>query len=271
MSMAEIVLFWIMVLLYAAAFCVNIITFVIRRRGIARSARRLLYAGLLFHTTTLVVRWVAGGHVPVTDAYELAIVGAWFTILVFLAFERLGKAHPAIGLIVTPIVFLVLGNGFVARTDAIPMGPAYQSPWLLVHVAFAWLAFGPFAVATGSAVLLLVKDRWPAWQPMANVPNLEALDDNAHRFIILGFINHVIMLVSGAIWAKKLWGHYWNWDALEIWSLITFLFYAFYLHARAFLGWKMTRAAWLAVFGLVILVISFWVVDWFAPSPHPGP
>ena len=93
----------------------------------------------------------------------------------------------------------------------------------------------------------------------------------SYRFIALGFINHAVMLVSGAIWAKKLWGQYWSWDPLETWSLIAFLFYAFYLHARSFLGWQLKRAAWLAVFGLVVMAISFWGVGWFAPSIHPGP
>jgi len=78
------------------------------------------------------------------------------------------------------------------------------------------------------------------------------------------------MIVTGAIWAKKLWGHYWSWDPLVTWSLIAFLFYAFYLHARSFLGWKMNKSAWLAVFGLVLTSISFWGVTWFSPSIHPG-
>ncbi len=78
------------------------------------------------------------------------------------------------------------------------------------------------------------------------------------------------MLISGAIWAKQLWGQYWGWDPLETWSLITFLFYALYLHARSFLGWKEAKAAWLTVAGLIIVIISFWGVGWFSPSIHPG-
>ena len=60
------------------------------------------------------------------------------------------------------------------------------------------------------------------------------------------------------------------WEAV-IWSLIVLLFYAFCLHARSFLEWKMTRAAWLTVIGLAIVIVSFWGVGWFAPTIHPGP
>jgi ABC-type transport system involved in cytochrome c biogenesis permease subunit len=103
------------------------------------------------------------------------------------------------------------------------------------------------------------------------IPEPDALDILSYRFIVLGFINHAVMLVSGAIWAKNLWGHYWSWDPLETWSLIAFLYYAFYLHTRSFLEWKLKRAAWLAVLGLVVMAVSFWGVSWFAPSIHPGP
>ena len=76
---------------------------------------------------------------------------------------------------------------------------------------------------------------------------------------------------SGAIWAKKAWGHYWSWAPLEAWSLLSYLLYVFYLHVRRFLGWKMKRTAWIAAFGLVILTISYWGMKWLAPSLHPGP
>jgi ABC-type transport system involved in cytochrome c biogenesis permease subunit len=159
----------------------------------------------------------------------------------------------------------------MSGTEAVPMGPAFRSPWLVVHVIFAWFAFGCYAISTGAATFLLLRERSLFRRPIIKIPTAEALDLMSYRFIVLGFINHAVMLVSGAIWAKKLWGHYWSWDALETWSLVAFLFYAFYLHARAFLGWKMKRAAWLAVIGLVVVAVSFWGVEWFTPSMHPGP
>ena len=231
----------------------------------------LLWTGLAFHTAAGIIRWIAGGHAPVTDTYELNLTGTWFTVLLFLLFEKMGKIEKIIGLIVVPVAFIVLGYGYMTRVEVTPMGPAFQSPWLVVHVIFAWLAFGCYAIATGAAVFLLVKEKRPSWKPKMKVPEPEALDLAGYRFIVLGFINHAIMLISGAIWAKKLWGHYWSWDPLETWSLIAFLYYAFYLHARSFLGWKMKRAAWLALLGLLVLTISFWGVEWFGPTVHPGP
>ncbi len=270
MQQIEIILFWMTVFVYVGAFCVHIFGFVRGSTRTGTAVMRLLWAGMILHTATALARWVAAGHAPVTDTYELNLTGTWFTVLIFLVFERLKKIDRSIALVVTPVVFLVLGHGFMSRSAPIPMGPAYQSPWLVVHVIFAWLSFGCFAIAFGAAVLFLVRERFPDWQPITKIPDIKGLDLTGYRFIVLGFINHAVMLVSGAIWAKKLWGQYWSWDVLEIWSLITFLFYAFYLHVRSFLGWRMKRAAQLTVLGFVILAISFWGVQWFSPTVRPG-
>jgi cytochrome c-type biogenesis protein CcsB len=270
MAQAEIILFWMTVFLYVCAFCVHIFGFVRNSTRSDTAVMRLLWAGMILHTATALARWAAAGHAPVTDNYELNLTGTWFTVLIFLVFERLKKIDRSIALVVTPVVFLVLGHGLMSRSAPIPMGPAYQSPWLVVHVIFAWLSFGCFAIAFGSAVLFLLRERSPDWQPLTKVPDNKGLDLAGYHFIVLGFINHAVMLVSGAIWAKKLWGHYWSWDVLEIWSLITFLFYAIYLHVRSFLGWKMKRAAQMTVLGFVILAISFWGVQWFSPTVRQG-
>ncbi len=272
MKSYEIILFWATIFSYTVAFCLHLFAFVSQKPRGARFAMRCLWAGLVFHTATGIARWVASGHAPVTDAYELNLTGTWITVLLFVIFERMRKADAFIGLIVTPLVFLILGGGFMSRTEPTPMGPSFQSPWLVIHVIFAWLAFGCYAIATSAAVLLLMRQWYPNWRPIAKSADPAGLDVASYRFVVLGFINHAVMLVSGAIWAKNLWGRYWSWDALETWSLIAFLFYAFYLHSRAFLKWQMARAAWLCVLGLGVVSISFWGVKFFSSSAgHPGP
>ncbi len=269
MTALETTIFWIAMFVYISCFCLHLFGFISRKERALVWSSRLLWLALICHTAVGVVRWIAGGHPPVTDTYELNLTGTWFTILIFLMFKKLGKADQAIALLVVPVTFVLLGYGVMEYTEVTPMGPAFQSPWLIVHVIFAWLAFGSYAIATGASAIQLKKIKDPDWKP--NLPNADALDISSYRFIVLGFINHSIMLVSGAIWAKKLWGHYWSWDPLETWSLIAFLYYAFCLHARSFFGWKGKRAAWLTLLGLVILIVSFWGVRFISPSPHPGP
>lgn len=234
-------------------------------------AARMLGFACGAHAVTFVLRWIAGAHPPVADTYELNLTGTLLTAVLLIALLRAGKVPRAVSIVVTPLVFLVLGYGALHRAEAVPLGPAYDSPWLIVHVVFAWLAFGSFAVAAGASGLLLLKEYAPQSRLAVRIPDASGLDQVSYRLIVLGFIHHAIMLGSGSIWARNLWGRYWSWDPLETWSLLTFLLYAFYLHARAFLGWKMKKAAWLAAFGLIVLSISFWGVAWFGPTLHPGP
>ena len=45
-----------------------------------------------------------------------------------------------------------------------------------------------------------------------------------------------LVIVLGALWADIAWGRYWSWDPKETASLVTWLLYATYLHARVMRG-----------------------------------
>lgn len=267
----EFFIFWGTLFIYVSAFCLAVIGLVYKKKRLEIIGGKLVWFGILLHTVTGVVHWLISGHPPVTDTYELNLTGTWFTILLYIFFEKTGKVDKRIGVVIVPMCFLIMGYGYLSGIEIKPMGPSFQSPWLIVHVIFAWLAFGSYAIATGAAFFLLLKSRRHSRNQAVKTEEQDALDQTSYRFVILGFINHAVMIVSGSIWAKKLWGNYWGWDPLETWSLIAFLFYAFYLHARSFLAWRMARAAWLCLAGLVILAISFWGVGLFGPTIHPGP
>jgi len=262
----EIVFLWGAVFLYALTFAFGITGTIWRKNVIEKISDWLLGIAFLLHTVTGVLHWINSGHPPVTDAYELNLTGVWITILVYIIFRLLKKTDLVIGLVVVPISFLTLGYGYISGIQFDPMGPAFQSPWLIIHVIFAWLAFGSYAISTGAAFFKLCPPK-----EGGRFPGSDDLDLMEYRFVVLGFINHAVMIISGAIWAKKLWGHYWNWDPLETWSLIAFLVYAFYLHARSFLNWRMKKSALMAIAGIIVLAISFWGVGLFGPTIHPGP
>ena len=271
MKQFEIILFWITIFSYVIIFAFQLFAFVRQKEKSGTTVIFLLWGVFVLHTALGIIHWSVSGHPPVTDTFELNLTGTWFTMLLFLGFEKSGRIEKPVALVVVPVTFLVLGYGYLKGIKFDPMGPAFQSPWLAVHVIFAWLAFGCYAIATGTSIFFLLKKRKPESGRLKKLPPPEELDINSYRYVILGFINHAVMIVSGALWAKKLWGHYWMWDPLETWSLIAFLFYAFYLHARSFLKWKMEKAAYLTIAGLLILIISYWGVEFFGPTMHPGP
>jgi cytochrome c-type biogenesis protein CcsB len=75
-------------------------------------------------------------------------------------------------------------------------------------------------------------------------------------------------IILGAAWANEAWGGYWSWDPKEVWSLIVWLFFGAYLHARQMLGWRGTKTAWVLVFGFITVLICFFAVNLFFPGLH---
>jgi cytochrome c-type biogenesis protein CcsB len=132
--------------------------------------------------------------------------------------------------------------------------PALQNATLLtLHVAVAVIAYGTFAVGFGSAVMYLVQGgRRIGWLPEPAV-----LDDISYRAIIVGFPMMTLVIILGAIWADIAWGSYWTWDPKETASLVTWLIYGAYLHARTIAGWRGNRAAFLIVLGFVATLFTF--------------
>ena len=122
MEWFENICLWSTVFLYVASFCLSLFSVMRQGKTPGRTPLWLLYAGLLVHTATIALRWISGGHIPVTNIYELNLIGAWFTVLLYLLFVWLHKIPRVVGLILVPIAFLALGYGATIRTPPPAMG-----------------------------------------------------------------------------------------------------------------------------------------------------
>ena len=100
--------------------------------------------------------------------------------------------------------------------------------------------------------------------PEAGVKQRSAMRSTG--MIVLAVIFVAMGIVFGAIWAEVAWGRFWNWDAKETVSMITWVLYAAYLHARATAGWKGRSAAWLALIGMATLWFNFIGINYFSST-----
>src|SRR5699024_11861650 len=57
------------------------------------------------------------------------------------------------------------------------------------------------------------------------------------------------------------WDRFWGWDPKEVWALITWFFYAAFLHLRLSRGWHGEKSSWLAVIGFAIIMFNLIVVN----------
>ena len=131
-----------------------------------------------------------------------------------------------------------------------------------------------WAVLFGSllyALIRLVSRRSIAsmLQPMFQRVNSQLLDEIGYRAVVIGFpIFTLGALVFAMIWAQIAWARFWGWDPKEVWALITWLFYAAFLHLRLSKGWEGKKSAWLAVIGFMIIMFNLIVVNLIIAGLH---
>lgn len=202
---------------------------------------------------------------PVTNTYETLAFFSWAIPLVYLLFEWRYKTK-VVGVFATGLAFLfmALASSPLLSSEVRPLVPALQSYWLTLHVLFTLGGEAFFAMAFGTGVLFLWGQRH-GW----SLPTLKMLDNLGYKAIALGFpIFTLGGLVFGAIWAQHAWGRYWGWDPKETWMLITWFFYALYLHVRVKWGWRDAKTAWLAVGGFAVAMFTWWGVNYLLSGLH---
>ena len=235
--------------------------------------RRLVFGLLILvwcvHATAIGLRWVESyrmgiGHAPLSNLYESLIFFGWCIVLALILIRwRFGP--DVIVLLGLPIVFLVMAYTFLLDYSIRPLIPALQSNWLVAHVITCFLGYAGFAVSFVAAVLLLLSKGGD--QPGKNLPRREVLDEIVYRSILLGYPLLSLGIITGAAWADYAWGSYWSWDPKETWSLITWLVYSAFLHARLAKGWSGDRTAILSVAGFGAVLFTYFGVN-YLPGLH---
>ncbi len=106
-------------------------------------------------------------------------------------------------------------------------------------------------------------------KPLTNKVSLPLMDEIGYRSVIIGFPLFALGgLLFASIWAQIAWSRFWGWDPKEVWALVTFLFYAIFLHLRLGKGWEGKKSAWLAVVGMGIILFNVIAVNLIIAGLH---
>jgi cytochrome c-type biogenesis protein CcsB len=244
-----------------------------------RVAVAMTVVAWLLHLAADVTRGLAAGRVPWANMYEFALTGTLVITTVYLLVLVVAKHDLRfLGTFVTGLVLVLLGIATVNfYVSVVPLPPALQSAWLVIHVFVATSAVGFLALGFALSVVQLMQARRESFAAsakavkqnfLATLPDAATIENLAYRVIIIGFILWTFTLMAGAIWAEAAWGRYWGWDTKEVWTFIIWVVYAGYIHARATRGWRGSRSAWLAIIGFSTVLFSFTVVNLFFKGLH---
>ncbi len=138
------------------------------------------------------------------------------------------------------------------------MGIVQRIFYLMVPVG--WLALLSFLVVFIASILYLVK-RESKW------------DILAYASAEVGIVFTTLALITGAIWAKPIWGVWWTWEPRLTATLVLWLIYFAYFAVRSFATEESQGARFAAVVGIVgfvdIPIVALATTLW--RGMHPGP
>jgi cytochrome c-type biogenesis protein CcsB len=247
----------------------------------------------------LAARWIAAGYFPLSNLYESLFFLAWGITAMHLVAERMTRS-PLVGAATAPVAMGI--TAFAALTlpdemqNSAPLVPALKSNWLMMHVSVMMLSYSTLMVGAVLAIAFLLVTAGQKVELQGNSMGIggyrlqtnvdmvtevsssslspqrlslaQTLDNISYRIIGLGFPLLTIGIIAGGVWANEAWGSYWSWDPKETWALITWLFFAAYLHSRITKGWQGRRPAILAATGFVVIWICYLGVNILGKGLH---
>ena len=265
----ELLCFWLALMGYSLATMVAMFRLVLRR-SFGMRLFGIMAAAWTLHTTAIGARWVRIDHLPVLSTFEMLSANVWGLMgAVLVGYWFLPRLRPVISLLL-PVVMLVTAWMLVVPKHDSTLPATYYTLWLYVHIAFIKLFLGCAFVALGIAGVILLRARRIGVRLFQSLPETAALDGTAYRCMALALIFDTLGIMSGAIWAQDAWGHYWSWDPLEIWSLLTWLSIGLTLHVRATFRPAPEANALLVIMTFVIAFLTFFGVPFVSTALHKG-
>ncbi|MBO9404405.1 MAG: cytochrome c biogenesis protein CcsA [Thermomicrobium sp.] len=179
----------------------------------------------------------------VTNTVRRPATAAWLSVLAALSFLSVALS-----------VVLI----FLYAPRDVDQGEVQRLFYL--HLPAAWLAYLSFFIIFVSSILYLVRGhaRW---------------DRLARSAAELGFIFTTVVLLTGSIWGRPIWGTWWTWDARLTTTLILWFIYLGYFLLRAYVADPERGARYAAVLGIVgfvdIPIIHMSVRWWRTLHPQP--
>lgn len=242
-----------------------------QKEHLFRTAFYLVMAGFLAHTLTIGYTIFETGQFPVRNLHETLSVAGWAIAGVFLVFHYKFRMK-ILGIFAVPLVSLIMVVVANVPNEPVQIKGIFKSFWVFSHVIAVLAGDAAFALAFGLGILYLVQERGIKTKNTGfffkRLPSLEMLDSTAYACIVIGFSLLTFGLITGFLYAKVLWGKFWSWDPKEVWSGITWLFYAALLHIRLALGWRGRRAAVMAIIGFGFLLFTFFGVNFLLEGHH---
>lgn len=209
-------------------------------------------ASLLVLASFIVLLWTSLGRPPLRTMGETRLWYSFFALVSGLFTYIRWRYRWILSFSTVLAAVFIMINILKPETHDQSLMPALQSPWFIPHVTVYMFSYSLLGCAFLIAVYGLFK------------PEKDMLDA-ADTLVYIGTAFLTFGMLSGAIWAKEAWGHYWSWDPKETWALVTWLSYLMYMHLRIMGKTSLKALYLLLIFSFLCLQMCWWGVN-YLPS-----
>lgn len=209
--------------------------------------------GLLVFASYIVLMWMSLERPPLRTMGETRLWYAFFLPLAGLLTYARWRYKWILSFSTLLATVFVCINLLKPEIHNKTLMPALQSPWFAPHVIIYMFAYALLGAAAVVAIYLLFKR-----SGKGDSDPLLLCDD----LVSVGLAFMTMGMLTGALWAKEAWGHYWSWDPKETWAAVTWFAYLTYLHLRCNRRMRRMLALSLLVISFACLQMCWWGVNY---------
>jgi len=214
-----------------------------------------IVAGFLLQAAYMFSRGMQLGRLPIVGPHDTLFFMSVSTVLfAFPITYKLKNRRQVLFPLMGPAIFFTILS-MLYRPHDLPLPPVFKTFWFEPHVAMSFFAYALFGIAAVLGILALVSDE-------------DKIEFTQYKAILVGYCLFSTAMVFGGIWAYLAWGTYWLWTPKELWTVILWLFYSLYLHARLTKWWVGKPSVILGIIGFVIVMFAYLGVSLFMKSSH---
>ncbi|MBI5633987.1 MAG: cytochrome c biogenesis protein CcsA [Nitrospirae bacterium] len=214
-----------------------------------------VFAGLILQIAYLFVRGISLDRMPLVGPHDTLFFMSASIVLFALPVawkmkERKKVLHSSVGM---AVVFMLMALLYKPHNSPLP--PVLKTFWFETHVAFSFFSYALFGIAAILGILFIMNRE-------------REFDLIQYKINLVGYCFFSAAMIFGGIWAYLAWGTYWLWTPKELWTVILWLYYSLYLHARLRPWWSGRPVSVMSVAGFLIVLFTYLGVSLFMKSSH---
>ena len=214
-----------------------------------------IYAGFLLQATYLFSRGMQLGRLPIIGPHDtLFFLSASIVLFAIPLTVKLKNRQQLLSpILILSIIFIFLS--LLYKPHNVPLTPLLKTFWFEAHIVLSFFSYALFSIAAVLGVVIFVRGG-------------ESIEILQYKIILVGYGLFSAGMIFGGIWAYLAWGTYWLWTPKEIWTVILWLFYSLYLHARLRQWWTGKPLVSLGIIGFFIMMFTYLGVSLLMESSH---